>query len=143
MDRPTLASVGIVEYSVDDPFESKSNTFRGVLVKDLLEVWQVPDGTEFILLSVLLVLSIGISGQKLKQQIQRQTDFLEDELVIDMHEYSQLQRELLRLKIFIASMGKETTAQTENSQVENSQTEILQLQIDTDLDAEQLVFHVD
>ncbi|MEL6489744.1 MAG: hypothetical protein AAFQ95_07245 [Cyanobacteria bacterium J06621_3] len=143
MDRPTLASVGIVEYSVDDPFESKSNTFRGVLVKDLLEVWQVPDGTEFILLSVLLVLSIGISGQKLKQQIQRQTDFLEDELVIDMHEYIQLQRELLRLKIFIASMGKETTAQTENSQVENSQTEILQLQIDTDLDAEQLVFHVD
>ncbi|MEL7071256.1 MAG: hypothetical protein AAGN15_21770 [Cyanobacteria bacterium J06581_3] len=143
MDRPTLASVGIVEYSVDDPFESKSNTFRGVLVKDLLEVWQVPDGTEFILLSVLLVLSIGISGQKLKQQIQRQTDLLEDELVIDMHEYSQLQRELLRLKIFIASMGKETTAQTENSQVENSQTEILQLQIDTDLDAEQLVFHVD
>ncbi|MEO0886311.1 MAG: hypothetical protein AAFY54_10275 [Cyanobacteria bacterium J06648_10] len=88
MDRPTLASVGIVEYSVDDPFESKSNTFRGILVKDLLEVWQVPDGTEFILLSVLLVLSIGISGQKLKQQIQRQTDFLEDELVIDMHEYS-------------------------------------------------------
>ncbi|MEN8444306.1 MAG: hypothetical protein ABG776_04755 [Cyanobacteria bacterium J06555_13] len=143
MDRPTLASVGIVEYSVDDPFESKSNTFRGVLVKDLLEVWQVPDGTEFILLSVLLVLSIGISGQKLKQQIQRQTDLLEDELVIDMHEYSQLQRELLRLKIFIASMGKETTAQTENSQVENSQTEILRPQIDTDLDAEQLVFHVD
>ncbi|MEL7359509.1 MAG: hypothetical protein AAFN40_23615 [Cyanobacteria bacterium J06560_6] len=143
MDRPTLASVGIVEYSVDDPFESKSNTFRGVLVKDLLEVWQVPDGTEFILLSVLLVLSIGISGQKLKQQIQRQTDFLEDELVIDMHEYSQLQRELLRLKSFIASMGKETTAQTENSQVENSQTEILRPQIDTDLDAEQLVFHVD
>ncbi|MEO1386357.1 MAG: hypothetical protein AAFV85_03155 [Cyanobacteria bacterium J06634_6] len=143
MDRSTLASVGIVEYSVDDPFESKSNTFRGVLVKDLLEVWQVPDGTEFILLSVLLVLSIGISGQKLKQQIQRQTDFLEDELVIDMHEYIQLQRELLRLKIFIASMGKETTAQTENSQVENSQTEILQPQIDTDLDAEQLVFHVD
>lgn len=40
-------------------------------------------------------------------------------------------------------MGKETTAQTENSQVENSQTEILQPQIDTDLDAEQLVFHVD
>lgn len=140
MDRPTLASVGIVEYSVDDPFESKSNTFRGVLVKDLLEVWQVPDGTEFILLSVLLVLSIGISGQKLKQQIQRQTDFLEDELVIDMHEYSQLQRELLRLKIFIASMGKETTAQTENSQVENSQTEILRPQIDTDLDAETACF---
>ena len=42
MDRATLESVGIVEYSVDDPFESKSNTFRGVLFKDLLEVWQVP-----------------------------------------------------------------------------------------------------
>lgn len=46
MDRPTLESVGLVEYSVKDPFEKEERTFTGVLMKDLLELWQVsPDAS--------------------------------------------------------------------------------------------------
>ncbi len=42
MDLPTIESVGLVEYTVDEPFEQQQHTFTGVLVKDLLELWQVP-----------------------------------------------------------------------------------------------------
>lgn len=42
MDLPTIESVGLVDYTVDDPFENKEITYRGVLMSDLLELWQVP-----------------------------------------------------------------------------------------------------
>ena len=42
MDIPTIESVGLVEYTVQDPFEKEEHTFKGVLMKDLLELWQVP-----------------------------------------------------------------------------------------------------
>lgn len=42
MDIPTIESVGLVEYTVTDPFEKEEHTFTGVLMKDLLELWQVP-----------------------------------------------------------------------------------------------------
>ncbi|NER82939.1 MAG: molybdopterin-dependent oxidoreductase [Leptolyngbya sp. SIO1D8] len=46
MDIPTLESVGLVEYTVEDPFEKEDHTFTGVLMKDLLELWQVsPEAT--------------------------------------------------------------------------------------------------
>ena len=46
MDIPTLETVGAVEYTVEDPFEKEEHTFAGILMKDLLELWQVsPDAT--------------------------------------------------------------------------------------------------
>lgn len=41
MDRPTLEAVGLVEYAVQDLFEQQDHVFRGVLMRDLLKVWQV------------------------------------------------------------------------------------------------------
>ena len=42
MDLATIESVGLVEYTVDDPFQQRSVTYRGVLMRDLLDLWQVP-----------------------------------------------------------------------------------------------------
>lgn len=41
MDIATIESVGEVEYTVDDPFEQKSITYRGVVMSDLIAVWGV------------------------------------------------------------------------------------------------------
>lgn len=41
MDVATIESVGVVEYQVHDPFENRDKLFRGVLMRDLLNVWQV------------------------------------------------------------------------------------------------------
>lgn len=47
MDETSLQSVGMVEYDVEDPFEGGTNTFKGVLFRDLLLLWQVePDATQ-------------------------------------------------------------------------------------------------
>lgn len=43
MDRETIESVGLVEYTVNDPFQQRPITYRGVLLRDLLDLWQVPD----------------------------------------------------------------------------------------------------
>jgi len=41
MDLATIESLGVVEYTVNDPFEKKDITYRGVLMSDLLDVLQV------------------------------------------------------------------------------------------------------
>lgn len=41
MDLPTLEAVGLVEYDVLDPFENRKIVYRGVLMRDLLDLWQV------------------------------------------------------------------------------------------------------
>lgn len=41
MDRTTIEAVGLVEYTVTDPFEQRPIRYRGVLMRDLLERWQV------------------------------------------------------------------------------------------------------
>lgn len=41
MDRAALEQAGLVEYSVTDPFEERSILYRGVLMRDLLALWQV------------------------------------------------------------------------------------------------------
>lgn len=43
MDLATIESVGVVDYTVDDPFENRAITYRGVLMSDLLDVWQVSE----------------------------------------------------------------------------------------------------
>jgi hypothetical protein len=41
MDLPTIESVGLVDYTVNDPFENRTVTYRGVLMSDLLKLWRV------------------------------------------------------------------------------------------------------
>jgi hypothetical protein len=43
MDIPTIESVGQVAYTVMDPFKDIDITYTGVLLNDLLDVWQVSD----------------------------------------------------------------------------------------------------
>jgi hypothetical protein len=43
MDLPTIESLGVVEYTVLDPFEEVETTYQGVLMRDLLELWQVSE----------------------------------------------------------------------------------------------------
>ena len=44
-----------------------------------------------------LITAVFFSGKKLRHQLQWQASFLEDELVVEMHEFGQLRRETLRL----------------------------------------------
>jgi hypothetical protein len=41
MDLPMIESVGLVDYKVKDPFENKDTIFRGPLMGNLLDLWQV------------------------------------------------------------------------------------------------------
>ena len=41
MDIPTIESVGQVEYTVLDPFKDEEITYTGVLMSDLLDLWQI------------------------------------------------------------------------------------------------------
>ncbi|MFZ4828351.1 MAG: hypothetical protein ACOYLB_13445 [Phototrophicaceae bacterium] len=51
MDTPMLQSMRTVEYTVTDPFEKKEVVYQGILMSDLLDLWQVP--AEATTLSVL------------------------------------------------------------------------------------------
>jgi|GEM_PF-511170 len=48
MDRATIEQVGLVEYTVTDPFEEKTVRYQGVLMRDLLALWQVPDDAQIL-----------------------------------------------------------------------------------------------
>lgn len=43
MDRAAIEALGIVEYAMEDPFEKRDTVFRGVLMSDLLDLWQVDE----------------------------------------------------------------------------------------------------
>ncbi|MEM7348066.1 MAG: hypothetical protein AAF485_27870 [Chloroflexota bacterium] len=43
MDLATVERVGLVDYTVTDPFNNETITFRGVLMRDLLDLWQVDE----------------------------------------------------------------------------------------------------
>jgi hypothetical protein len=46
MDMATIEAAGLVEYSVNDPFFDRSVSYRGPLMSELLDLWQVsPDAT--------------------------------------------------------------------------------------------------
>ena len=53
MDRGAIESVGVVEYTVTDPFEERPITYRGVLMRDLLAVWQVKEDAKQVHLIAL------------------------------------------------------------------------------------------
>jgi hypothetical protein len=41
MDLETTEAVGQVEYTITDPFENRKIVYRGVLMRDLLDLWKV------------------------------------------------------------------------------------------------------
>jgi hypothetical protein len=41
MDLATIESAGLVDYTLNDPFENREVTYRGVVMSDLLDIWQV------------------------------------------------------------------------------------------------------
>lgn len=53
MDRTTIEAVGLVEYTVTDPFEQRPIRYRGVLMRDLLDLWQVADDATTMQLTAL------------------------------------------------------------------------------------------
>lgn len=53
MDRATIERVGVVEYRVKDPFSGESVRYRGVLMRDLLELWQVDEDAQQVYLVAL------------------------------------------------------------------------------------------
>lgn len=67
MDRAALEAVGQVEYEVQDLFENKPNRFRGILMRDLLDLWQVPPEATQITFTALNDYQITIPISLLKQ----------------------------------------------------------------------------
>lgn len=53
MDQQTIEEVGLVEFEVHDPFENRPILYRGVLMSDLLELWQVADDVDTVRLTAL------------------------------------------------------------------------------------------
>ncbi len=53
MDRATIERAGVVEYRVKDPFSGESVRYRGVLMRDLLELWQVDEDAQQVYLVAL------------------------------------------------------------------------------------------
>ena len=60
---------------------------------------------------VLVVCILGV-GQRLRIKFQQQTDFLESELILSVHEFNQLQREVLRLHEQMVMPDNMTTLQS-------------------------------
>ena len=66
MDRDMIESLGLVEATVTDPFEKTRYKFKGVLVRDLLNLWKVDSNAKFLDLTALDGYRIEISLQIFK-----------------------------------------------------------------------------
>ncbi|MCE7988344.1 MAG: hypothetical protein DYG89_44870 [Caldilinea sp. CFX5] len=67
MDRTTIEAVGLVEYTVTDPFEQRPIRYRGVLMRDLLNLWQVADDATIAQLTALNDYKIDIPLDEFRQ----------------------------------------------------------------------------
>lgn len=67
MDRVTIESAGLVEYTVTDPFEERPIVYRGVLMRDLLALWQVNADAATVHLSALNDYTIDIPLRDFQQ----------------------------------------------------------------------------
>ena len=75
-----------------------------------------------------LIAAVFLSGKNLRYQLQWQSYFLEDELIIEMHEFNQLQREMLRLNRFLTALATHSATGSTSP---------------TDIDLETLRLHTD
>lgn len=60
MDRTTIENAGLVEYRVTDPFEQRPILYRGVLMRDLIALWQVNEDATTVQLTALNDYTIDI-----------------------------------------------------------------------------------
>ena len=67
MDRATLEQVGLVEYTVTDPFEERPVRYRGVLMRDLLSLWQVAADAQTVQVTALNDYKIAIPINEFRQ----------------------------------------------------------------------------
>ncbi len=63
MDRATVEQAGVVEYTVTDPYEERPVRYQGVLMRDLLALWQVPADAETVQMVALNDYTIDIPLQ--------------------------------------------------------------------------------
>jgi len=66
MDLPTLEAVGVVEYAISDPFENRKIVYRGVLMRDLVKLWQVDKSAQTLHLVALNDYTIDIPIQEMQ-----------------------------------------------------------------------------
>lgn len=67
MDQSSIEAVGLVEYDVHDPFEDRSIRYRGVLMSDLLALWQAAPEVEMVRFTALNDYQIDISIEDFQQ----------------------------------------------------------------------------
>lgn len=67
MDRSLIEAVGTVEYTVKDPFEREDTTFQGVLFRDLLSLWQVPETAQQLTITALNDYQVQVPVALLKE----------------------------------------------------------------------------
>ena len=67
MDLATIESLGVVEYTLDDPFENEEATFRGVLMSDLLDIWQVDEAATTLNMVALNDYAVDVSISDLRE----------------------------------------------------------------------------
>jgi hypothetical protein len=66
MDLATLESMGLVDYTVNDPFEKKDITYRGVLMSTLLDVLQVSSTAKTLHIVALNDYAVDVPIQDLR-----------------------------------------------------------------------------
>jgi len=67
MDRAALEQVGLVEYTVTDPFEQRLVRYRGLLMRDLLSLWQVAADAQTVHVTALNDYKIAIPINDFRQ----------------------------------------------------------------------------
>lgn len=67
MDRATIEKVGLVQYTVKDPFEERPVQYCGVLMRDLLALWQVADDAQTVSITALNDYKIDIPINEFRQ----------------------------------------------------------------------------
>jgi hypothetical protein len=67
MDLKTIESVGLVDYSMTDPFTDKDVTFEGVLMSDLLALWGVPDDAKTLHMVALNDYAVDVPIEDLRK----------------------------------------------------------------------------
>lgn len=67
MDLTTLEKAGLVEYTVKDPFEDRPVRYSGVLMRDLLALWQVANDAQTVHIAALNDYKIDIPIRDFRQ----------------------------------------------------------------------------
>ncbi|MFN8489561.1 MAG: hypothetical protein U0350_18400 [Caldilineaceae bacterium] len=67
MDRPTLEAVGTAEYAISDPFENRQIVYRGILMRDLLKLWQVDKNAQTLHLVAINDYTIDVPVQEMQE----------------------------------------------------------------------------